>query len=692
MSLDKKTAQVVFVVLLVAGALLLGQKLPSGPQVLSFLSDVDDTDQPYGLYLPKDFDAAKKYPLVIMLHGAGSNHRLDLKRVFGKGNLPGETDAEASRYFPTWPDVDYIVATPLARGTMGYQNFAEKDVLDVLADLKKRFPIDENRTYLTGLSMGGGGTLWLGLTRPDIWAAIAPVCPAFPFGTSELAPNALNVPVHFFQGGADPLVNPEGTRQWARRLQDLGTTVEYTEYPGVGHNAWDNAYRDEAIFEWFGRFKRNPFPDHVRFTSSAYRYASAYWVQLDQLTPGTYASIDAQFTAPNHIEIKTSAVGAFTLRLPGHPRFAAARPVEMVVDGKTLTASSGTAAPSVTRVDGSWTLSRYDASSSGKRAGAEGPLAEAFDGRHIYVYGTAGNPLPQELAARREAAATAANWSGGAGLLGGSVLFFPQVVSDRALRPNDMKIANLVLFGTKSSNTVIAQLADRLPMQLDDAASGYGLLYVVPIDGHDVLVSSGLPWWPPSAPAAVPVAGPARANAGRNGGAGRAAAPGGRSSAQASPPPAGYDMLGGRAASYLMPLQDYVLFRGSLNDIVVQGRFDDNWRLSASDAGKLKATGVVVLRNGQAATNSEQFRKIPFVIDAVGAKSAVTPAPIREGYEAAKFAGARCDVCRRHLWRSNGRPAARPTTGCDLSASSGLCRGRRDRHRQPGELRPGPHT
>jgi predicted peptidase len=84
------------VCLLIAGASL-AQVFVSGPQVLTFLSDVDDTDQPYAIYVPKQYDTQKKYPLVISLHGAYSNHRLNLRRVFGKGNRIGETDAEASR-------------------------------------------------------------------------------------------------------------------------------------------------------------------------------------------------------------------------------------------------------------------------------------------------------------------------------------------------------------------------------------------------------------------------------------------------------------------------------------------------------------------------------------------------------------------------------------------------------------------
>ena len=95
---------------------------------------------------------------------------------------------------------------------MGYQGIAEKDVYDVLAGVKTPLPIDEDRVYLTGLSMGGGGTLWLGLTRPDIWAAIAPVCPAPAQGLEELAPNALNLPVHLFHGDEDRAVPVEVSR------------------------------------------------------------------------------------------------------------------------------------------------------------------------------------------------------------------------------------------------------------------------------------------------------------------------------------------------------------------------------------------------------------------------------------------------------------------------------------------------
>ena len=63
------------------------QHVASGPQVLSFHSAADDTEQAYAIYIPTDFDESKSYPVVIMLHGAGSNHRLALRGVFGKSNI-----------------------------------------------------------------------------------------------------------------------------------------------------------------------------------------------------------------------------------------------------------------------------------------------------------------------------------------------------------------------------------------------------------------------------------------------------------------------------------------------------------------------------------------------------------------------------------------------------------------------------
>ena len=108
--------------------------------------------------------------------------------------------------------------------------------------------------------MGGGGALWLALTRPDVWAAVAPVCPAAFPGSEELAPNALNLPIRLFHGELDPIVPVASLARLAAPPARPGVPAEYIEYPGVRHNAWDLAYRNGAIFDWFAQFRRNRCP------------------------------------------------------------------------------------------------------------------------------------------------------------------------------------------------------------------------------------------------------------------------------------------------------------------------------------------------------------------------------------------------------------------------------------------------
>ncbi|HEY0740769.1 MAG TPA: alpha/beta hydrolase-fold protein [Chryseosolibacter sp.] len=530
------------------------QKLSSGPQVLTFFSDADDTEQPYGLYLPKNYDENKKYPLVIMLHGAGSNHRLALRRVFGKSNSNGETDVEATRYFPEWKDIDYIVVSPYARGTAGYQGIPEKDVYDVLADVKKRFNIDEDRTYLTGLSMGGGGTLWIGMTRPDIWAAIAPVCPAPPQGTDLLIDNALNLPAHFYHGDKDQAVPVTVSRDWTAKLKAMGAHVEYDEYPGVNHDSWVNAYQDEAVFSWFDKFKRNRFPDRVTYNSNQYKYNKAYWVTFDKLIPGSLAKIDAKFTEPNKLEITTASLDAFTLTLQGHPKYESGKPLIVTLDGKKIKTQTSDIV-SFSKKDGKWINTKWQGSADSKNEKLGGPIKEAFATRHIYVYGTAGNPTPEELKKRQDIATEAANWSFYRGAFLGRIMFFPRIVADKDVRPSDIESSNLILFGTSETNLLVDRYKDRLPLHLDNSkTSDHGLFYVYPIDGHYVAVNSGLPWWANSQ--------------GQN---------------YRFPP----------SFNEVPNLKDFVLFKNSVKEVVVDGYFDDEWKLPAESKSKLMAGGAV---------------------------------------------------------------------------------------------------
>ena len=123
-------------VCVLAGASLLG-----GQSVVTFRSTVDGSEQPYALYVPKTYDAGRRYPVVVSLHEEESNHVVNLKRVFGISPRYGETGLQALTQMPVLRPVDYLVACPFARGTMGYQGIAEQDVYDVLADVKRRYAV-----------------------------------------------------------------------------------------------------------------------------------------------------------------------------------------------------------------------------------------------------------------------------------------------------------------------------------------------------------------------------------------------------------------------------------------------------------------------------------------------------------------------------------------------------------------------
>ena len=115
------------------------------------------------------------------------------------------------------------------------RELSEKDVMNVLDMVRKEFNIDNNRIYLMGHSMGGAGTLHLGVKYSSIWAALGPIAPA----AFQLNPDSLKeipkMPIIFVHGDADEMVPVANTRQWIEKAKELGMTYEYNEMSGVTH-------------------------------------------------------------------------------------------------------------------------------------------------------------------------------------------------------------------------------------------------------------------------------------------------------------------------------------------------------------------------------------------------------------------------------------------------------------------------
>jgi poly(3-hydroxybutyrate) depolymerase len=260
----------------------------TGELVKAYRAAWDGTLQPYALYVPRGYDGKNRktsgaaWSLVVALHGAFSDHKHNLRRVFGLDNRPGETDAEASRNQLPLPDVPAFVVSPLGRGElMGYDGLGYDDVMRVIADVRRAYPIDPERITLTGASMGGGGTWAIGLRHPELFAALAPVCAVANFqrmvnpadaalydlarlaalSPAAIAENAAHQQVFIFHGDKDPTVPVEDSRQMVARYEALGwlgKNVHYTEYPGVTHSAWIPAYKDAALLKTLAAVKRDP--------------------------------------------------------------------------------------------------------------------------------------------------------------------------------------------------------------------------------------------------------------------------------------------------------------------------------------------------------------------------------------------------------------------------------------------------
>jgi hypothetical protein len=367
-----------------------------------------------------------------------------------------------------------------------------------------------------------------------VWAAAALICPATIPGSEELAGNALNFPVRLFHGELDPVVPAADSRAWQRRFLEAGVTADYIEFPGVRHNAWDAAYRDAAIFEWFAKFKRDRDPNHVRFATRLARYNSAYWVRIDGFAPGALATVDAVRSA-GEIRVQTKDVDAFMLST-------AARTVS--IDGGAVRLRAG-AGLSFSKAGGRWTQSAAPGA-----ALPRGPIVEAVNERHIYVYGAG------DEQSHRNASAAAA-WSTARVHINVAM----PVKSDAQVTDDDVASASLVLFGNQQTNRLIARFAPQLPMTLNPGAADYGLLFLAPFGKHYALVSSGLPWWTGSDEV-------------RRGGFSFA--------------PEQYRLLS--------TFGDYILFKGSISNVLAEGRYDRSGKVPAEARAKLEAAGTVTVK------------------------------------------------------------------------------------------------
>ncbi len=195
---------------------------------------------PFVEYSPKT--KGDKLPLVIQLHGAGERGegKKDLKAVdvHGLSKYLSENDHECMVVMPQCP-LDTFWAARV------------ESIIKFIEQLMIEFDLDEDRVYLTGLSMGGYGTWFTAMARPDMFAAIAPICGGGMAWNAEV----LKMPVWAFHGADDDVVSPTQSDEMVAKMRECNLDVKYTRYDGVGHNSWCLAYNRE-LMDWLLSKKR----------------------------------------------------------------------------------------------------------------------------------------------------------------------------------------------------------------------------------------------------------------------------------------------------------------------------------------------------------------------------------------------------------------------------------------------------
>ena len=449
----------------------------------TFVSAVDSSCQYYSVLYPKDYDPARRYALILSLHGAGV-----------------EASGQADAYKPK--DWAFVVAATNRRPFgFDWQDWGRLDAIEVLDRVSSALPIDRDRVLLTGHSMGGHGTWHVGLTHADRFAAAAPeagwpniqlYAPMFlqraaifadpaqvairdmamrPDNVPAMIVNALNLPLFILHGGDDDNVPTIHGRTFAEWLKELGYKYTYKEVPNRPH-WW--SYEDGLACvddtDQMGFLKaqrRDPGPRHIRFrTADLGQSNRSYWAVVERVrVVGRDADIEAWAT-DSLVSVKTTNIAQFSLELTGQPFFSGRVAVE--VDGKLAGRSDDVPAHLTFHYTGKgWAPGPARAAAVTKTPDLYGPAKQAMMKPFLLVYGTTDAGLSDFL--RHSATQDGMRWW----LVGNGRT---RVVPDSEVTPKDIALYNLVLYGGPKENAVTNRIADRLPIRAKAGRMSLGSL------------------------------------------------------------------------------------------------------------------------------------------------------------------------------------------------------------------------
>lgn len=437
---------------------------------LAWRDPVDDSPQYARAYLPPDYSEDRDWPMVVRLHGYNALN----PEYPGWWGVRNRHSTQAQRFGVIWLE-------PHGRGNTGYTGIGDADVIRAISEAKTVLRVDENRVYLSGTSMGGGGTWHVATRHPEIFAAIAPIYGGWDYRARMDAAQyqGLSVVARFFEerqssfaqaealqttpvfinhGDQDDLVDVAHSRFAVRMLQRWGYDIRYREHPGQGHRS---AGWDETIIPWLLSHQRVAFPRAVRIRAADLKTAQAHWVRVTQMAnPLAFANAYAEVVDSQTVHLNTENVIEVVLS-PG--KMPVADRARVIWNDRDWGTHHFGASEVVIRAEG------YHRQLADKRPDRAGPVEDAYTTPFALVIGTiAKDPMMQRFC-RLQAERARDGWLEWQKAN-------PRVFKDTEMTDAQIRAYSLILFGGPGENAVAKKLAKYLGLE-----TGKGR---VVIDGH----------------------------------------------------------------------------------------------------------------------------------------------------------------------------------------------------------------
>ncbi len=428
----------------------------SGPYLCAYRSRVDGSLQPYEVNLPKGFDKARKWPVILGYHGTYTHY---YHGVVGPQNLGYKPLEE-------WPVIG--VGLEARHPIQQLKLMADVDLIEVYEQITEHFGMDPERVSVTGFSRGAWTSCYFASQLPHLFAASAP-CAHFSYDSFSNAPNMRHV--HFCPSHAvhDERCEIGINQTLLGLLKTLGGNVTYRQCRTGPHTNVTH-YRHREHIENMILSRRVRYPRDVQFVCSRPRYGRAYWVGIERLIEyGKSAKFSVAVRAANTIEIETENVGALSLDLTG-AQVRKDQPVKVRLNGKTHRMSyADRLRLQIEPVETALV----------KNADIAGPIADWMFGESLIVYGTqVGGEV--ETACKQLADQVSKGYAisqkRGMGFVADAECSFP-VKADRDVSAENVTDCNLVLIGGPGANLISSRLAEKLPVRFESDGLHVGKLH-----------------------------------------------------------------------------------------------------------------------------------------------------------------------------------------------------------------------